>query len=52
MAMWQECTVSVIYLIDLMVERILAFIKKYSIDGLMIHSNRSCKPYSAGEYDI
>ncbi len=27
-------------------------IDKYQVDGLVIHSNRSCKPYSFGQYDI
>jgi len=27
-------------------------IKDYKIDGLVIHSARSCKPYSVGQYDI
>ncbi|MBP1713316.1 MAG: 2-hydroxyglutaryl-CoA dehydratase, partial [Deltaproteobacteria bacterium] len=38
--------------IDLMIERILKLIKRFSIDGVIIHSNRSCKPYSLGQYDI
>ena len=27
-------------------------IDKYGVDGLVMHSNRSCKPYSLGQYDI
>ena len=27
-------------------------IKEYRVDGLVIHSARSCKPYSVGQYDI
>jgi benzoyl-CoA reductase/2-hydroxyglutaryl-CoA dehydratase subunit BcrC/BadD/HgdB len=38
--------------IDLMIERVLRLLKRFSIDGVMIHSNRSCKPYSLGQYDI
>jgi bcr-type benzoyl-CoA reductase subunit B len=38
--------------IDLMADRILDLIKRFSADGLIIHSNRSCKPYSLGQYDI
>lgn len=38
--------------IDLMVERILDLIQRFGADGLIIHSNRSCKPYSLGQYDI
>jgi benzoyl-CoA reductase/2-hydroxyglutaryl-CoA dehydratase subunit BcrC/BadD/HgdB len=38
--------------IDLMIERILNLLTRFSVDGLVIHSNRSCKPYSLGQYDI
>lgn len=38
--------------IDLMVEKILGLLQRFSVDGLIIHSNRSCKPYSLGQYDI
>jgi benzoyl-CoA reductase/2-hydroxyglutaryl-CoA dehydratase subunit BcrC/BadD/HgdB len=38
--------------IDLMVERILDLLQRFEVDGLIIHSNRSCKPYSLGQYDI
>jgi benzoyl-CoA reductase/2-hydroxyglutaryl-CoA dehydratase subunit BcrC/BadD/HgdB len=38
--------------IDLMAERILDLIQRFSADGMIIHSNRSCKPYSLGRYDI
>jgi bcr-type benzoyl-CoA reductase subunit B len=44
-----------IYLnIDLekMVEDIKGLIERYSADGFVLHSNRSCKPYSLGQYDI
>jgi benzoyl-CoA reductase/2-hydroxyglutaryl-CoA dehydratase subunit BcrC/BadD/HgdB len=27
-------------------------IDKYHADGVVMHSNRSCKPYSLGQYDI
>jgi benzoyl-CoA reductase/2-hydroxyglutaryl-CoA dehydratase subunit BcrC/BadD/HgdB len=27
-------------------------IKDYSVDGLVVHSARSCKPYSVGQYDL
>ena len=27
-------------------------IKEYGVDGLVIHSARSCKPYSVGQYDL
>jgi benzoyl-CoA reductase/2-hydroxyglutaryl-CoA dehydratase subunit BcrC/BadD/HgdB len=27
-------------------------IKEFNVDGLVIHSARSCKPYSVGQYDL
>jgi benzoyl-CoA reductase/2-hydroxyglutaryl-CoA dehydratase subunit BcrC/BadD/HgdB len=27
-------------------------IEEYSVDGIIFHSNRSCRPYSLGQYDI
>ena len=38
--------------IEQMVTEIEALIKRYSADGFVIHSNRSCKPYSLGQLDI
>ncbi len=38
--------------IDLMIQRVMGLLKRFSIDGVIIHSNRSCKPYSLGQYDI
>jgi benzoyl-CoA reductase/2-hydroxyglutaryl-CoA dehydratase subunit BcrC/BadD/HgdB len=38
--------------LDLMVERVMGLLKRFSIDGVIIHSNRSCKPYSLGQFDI
>jgi benzoyl-CoA reductase/2-hydroxyglutaryl-CoA dehydratase subunit BcrC/BadD/HgdB len=38
--------------VDQMAENILQMIDKYNVDGLVMHSNRSCKPYSLGQYDI
>jgi len=26
--------------------------EKYRADGFVMHSNRSCKPYSLGQYDL
>jgi benzoyl-CoA reductase/2-hydroxyglutaryl-CoA dehydratase subunit BcrC/BadD/HgdB len=31
---------------------VIGTIDKYAVDGLVMHSNRSCKPYSLGQYDI
>jgi len=37
---------------DQMAERVIEMVQKYGADGLVLHSNRSCKPYSLGQYDI
>ena len=37
---------------DLMAAKVVELVAKYSADGLVLHSNRSCKPYSLGQYDI
>ena len=38
--------------VDEMAKSILKMIDKYDVDGFVLHSNRSCKPYSLGQYDI
>ena len=38
--------------VDEMARQVLAMVDKYGADGLVMHSNRSCKPYSLGQYDI
>jgi len=38
--------------IDQMATILFHMIEKYKIDGLVMHSNRSCKPYSFGQYDL
>lgn len=38
--------------IDLMLEQLAALMERFSADGLVMHSNRSCKPYSLGQYDL
>lgn len=38
--------------IDEMAKTVFEMIDKYQVDGLVIHSNRSCKPYSFGQFDI
>jgi bcr-type benzoyl-CoA reductase subunit B len=38
--------------IDQMAEEVLSMIDKYDVDGMVMHSNRSCKPYSFGQYEI
>ncbi|MBR9984678.1 MAG: 2-hydroxyacyl-CoA dehydratase [Desulfosarcina sp.] len=37
---------------DQMADMVVDMVEKYSADGLVMHSNRSCKPYSLGQYDI
>ena len=37
---------------DQMADMVVDMVDKYSVNGLVIHSNRSCKPYSLGQYDI
>jgi bcr-type benzoyl-CoA reductase subunit B len=38
--------------VDEMAKIVVSMIDKYSADGLVMHSNRSCKPYSFGQLDI
>ncbi len=38
--------------VDQMADQVLSMIKFYDVDGFVMHSNRSCKPYSFGQLDI
>ena len=38
--------------IDEMADQVLDMIRRYDVDGFVMHSNRSCKPYSFGQMDI
>ncbi len=38
--------------VDKMAEQVLDMIEFYNANGLVMHSNRSCKPYSFGQMDI
>jgi benzoyl-CoA reductase/2-hydroxyglutaryl-CoA dehydratase subunit BcrC/BadD/HgdB len=38
--------------VDEMAVNVIDMIDKYDVDGVVMHSNRSCKPYSLGQYDI
>jgi len=38
--------------VDEMIKSVLEMVDKYDVDGFVMHSNRSCKPYSLGQYDI
>ena len=35
-----------------MARQVIEMATKYDVDGIVMHSNRSCKPYSFGQYDI
>ncbi|RJO64791.1 MAG: 2-hydroxyglutaryl-CoA dehydratase [Myxococcales bacterium] len=35
-----------------MVDKMAELAKLYEVDGVVMHSNRSCKPYSFGQYDM
>lgn len=38
--------------VDLMFDTMRRLVRKYDVDGVVMHSNRSCKPYSLGQYDM
>lgn len=38
--------------LDKMIKQIKKLINTFDVDGMVIHSNRSCKPYSFGQYEI
>jgi len=38
--------------VDEMARTVIGMADKYRVDGIVMHSNRSCKPYSFGQYDI
>lgn len=38
--------------VDQMADQVLEMIRLYQVDGFVMHSNRSCKPYSFGQLDI
>jgi len=38
--------------VDEMARQVIEMADKYDVDGIVMHSNRSCKPYSLGQYDI
>ena len=49
-----EAYASVYLNIDLeqMLEQVVALAGRFKVDGMIMHSNRSCKPYSLGQYDL
>jgi bcr-type benzoyl-CoA reductase subunit B len=38
--------------VDQMADEVIQMVDRYQADGMVMHSNRSCKPYSFGQYDI
>ena len=38
--------------IDAMANQVIEMIQFYDVDGFVMHSNRSCKPYSFGQMDL
>ncbi|MCX5854640.1 MAG: 2-hydroxyacyl-CoA dehydratase [Deltaproteobacteria bacterium] len=38
--------------VDQMAEEVMQMVDRYDVAGIVMHSNRSCKPYSFGQYDI
>ena len=38
--------------LEAMVAHVMNLARKFSVDGVVLHSNRSCKPYSIGQYDM
>jgi bcr-type benzoyl-CoA reductase subunit B len=38
--------------VDEMARQVIEMADRYAADGIVMHSNRSCKPYSFGQYDI
>ncbi len=38
--------------IEQMVDQVVELAQRFKVDGMIMHSNRSCKPYSLGQYDI
>jgi len=38
--------------LERMADKIEALARRFQVDGMVMHSNRSCKPYSLGQYDL
>ncbi len=48
-------TYSTVYInqsIQARIEQMSDLVERFQVDGLVFHSNRSCKPYSLGQYDL
>jgi len=38
--------------LDYKIRKVASMMEKYGADGFIMHSNRSCKPYSLGQYEL
>jgi benzoyl-CoA reductase/2-hydroxyglutaryl-CoA dehydratase subunit BcrC/BadD/HgdB len=38
--------------LDYKIKKMASLVERYEADGFIMHSNRSCKPYSLGQYDM
>jgi benzoyl-CoA reductase/2-hydroxyglutaryl-CoA dehydratase subunit BcrC/BadD/HgdB len=38
--------------LERMADKQASLAERFSVDGMIMHSNRSCKPYSLGQYDL
>jgi benzoyl-CoA reductase/2-hydroxyglutaryl-CoA dehydratase subunit BcrC/BadD/HgdB len=38
--------------LDYKIKKMVNLLQRYEADGFLMHSNRSCKPYSLGQYDM
>jgi benzoyl-CoA reductase/2-hydroxyglutaryl-CoA dehydratase subunit BcrC/BadD/HgdB len=48
-------TYSTVYInqsLQVRADQMVDMVRRYSVDGMVFHSNRSCKPYSLGQYDL
>jgi benzoyl-CoA reductase/2-hydroxyglutaryl-CoA dehydratase subunit BcrC/BadD/HgdB len=48
-------TYSTVYInqsIQARIEQVTGLVERFGVDGMVFHSNRSCKPYSLGQYEL
>jgi benzoyl-CoA reductase/2-hydroxyglutaryl-CoA dehydratase subunit BcrC/BadD/HgdB len=48
-------TYSTVYInqsVQARVDQMTSLVERFGVDGMVFHSNRSCKPYSLGQYDL
>jgi benzoyl-CoA reductase/2-hydroxyglutaryl-CoA dehydratase subunit BcrC/BadD/HgdB len=38
--------------LERMADKMLSLAERFDVNGMILHSNRSCKPYSLGQYDL